>query len=331
MCPVRHTPRLESERCEELLRRLEDAVQEGDHSCVQNILPQWIMNASAAGHKEPDVQLSLDMLMQSAARSNHGDTVSFLLASGAQIETLTTLPAVEGGATDSLQVFLSNGWDINADDPAFSTPLINAIHTNDKHLVQWLLDRGADPNLAGQKGNLSLTVKKSVVGTLFVSRPLDAAAAMCNQDIFELLLDYGAKIEECNALHSVSGYLMLEEEIRLPMIDFLLRKGMNINAIALDNDEEFLEKYRATRSRGTPLHFAARWKNLVVARHLIRNGALRDAKDSGDRIEGKTGFTPLRWLESSAGYRGHSVELELRDLLTGGDDAIKDSDLLKGS
>lgn len=69
-------------------------------------------------------------------------------------------------------------------------------------------------------------------------------------------------------------------------MQFLIDKGMDVNA--LETYEEGSIYAGKRRAMGTPLHYAARWKNLKAIKFLLENGA--DSQLDGAGI-GK----PLDW------------------------------------
>lgn len=303
------SPVPESESCKIKLGRMKKAVRNGDLSSVQTDMPGWRADALAAGCEATYITDNLRTLLYNAALLNRSQIASYLITEDTEMQGYITNAAVRTAAIETLQTFLEHGWGVNADDPVHGTALISAINQRNKVLVLWLLDHGADPNLRCFKERMDVMTTKSIIGTPVSSRPLDFAAGSGQPDMFDLLIDRGAELDACNALHYAAADISREGERRLSTIDFLLEKGMDINKIELESDDQWLKQYR--RRRGTPLHYAAKWGSMPVAVHLISKGARRDARDSGQ--DG----TPLDWAEWYARDTEIPVEEDLRTLLVG--------------
>lgn len=109
--------------------------------------------------------------------------------------------------------------------------------------MRWFLEHGADPNIHGSKGEC----------------PLDVASSSLSLNAVELLLQYGAKIENSNALHAAAG-ARREDPRFILMMGYLLDRGADINALEYQaNLEPFQQKMRRnpTVALGTALHEAA--------------------------------------------------------------------------
>ncbi len=134
-------------------------------------------------------------------------------------------------------------------------------------MVQWFLDHGADPTAGGGPG----------------SSMLDVAAANSSTDILDLLISYGAKLSESDALHSAAGYVKVAGEERVKMMEHLLNLGMEINAIER-------RKFPPGRKKGqgTPLHSAVYAQTTKRILLLLEKGADR-------KIVNTLGQTPLEY------------------------------------
>lgn len=130
------------------------------------------------------------------------------------------------------------------------TPLLEALHENQKHIVSLLLDRGADVNV---KDKLGVTA-------------LHYAAKQGHAYIAELLLAEGANVDAADwtgetPLHAaVSGG-------QKDVVVLLLAEGADVNA---ENEKG-----------GTALHIAARAAYSEVAEILVAHGADVNARDKG--------------------------------------------------
>lgn len=103
---------------------------------------------------------------------------------------------------------------------------------------------------------------------------LDVAAACSSIEVFDVLIEYGLKLEDSDALHSVASAIEGPPG-RLDMMTHLLTLGMNINAI---------EKVGAPESRGigrgSPLHSAAYVELEEHVAFLLENGADKTIKNT---------------------------------------------------
>ncbi|KAL9622804.1 MAG: hypothetical protein Q9160_002923 [Pyrenula sp. 1 TL-2023] len=302
-------PVSEPESCKVKLGIMKNAVRNADLSQIQTYMPEWRMDALAAGCEVTYITDNLRTLLYDAAFLNRSQIASYLVTQGTEMQGYITNAAVKTAAIETLKTFMELGWDVNADDPVHGTALISAINRQNKALVLWLLDQGANPNLRCFKERMNVMTNKSISGTPVSSRPLDFAASSGQLNIFDLLIDRGAELDACNALHYAAADISREGGRRLLTVEFLLEKGMDVNKIELENDEQWLKQYR--RLRGTPLHYAAKWGSIPMTTHLISKGAQRDALDS-DR-DG----TPLDWAEWYARDTEIPVEEDLRTLLIG--------------
>lgn len=307
--------------CRIMLSAMHNAVRTNDVSQMRSVLPQWRSNALAAGFEPSYIHDELQSLLFDAARWNRVKIVSYLICcsgGAASIKSHITNIAVEMASIETLEVFLDNGWSIDSDSRCDPTPLYSAIAKDNLSLVRWILDHGADPNIPSFKPYMHILISKSTIGRSISMWPLDVAARCCSSsEFFDLLLSCGANFNICNALHAVSAKVQRDNHNKqLATIDFLLSKGLDVNKIEFEGNEAFLEQYDGvSMRRGTPLHYAAWVGNVPVARHLIRNGAKRDATDS------KGDGTPLRWAKSCAQDTEYPIDEELRALLTGAIDA----------
>jgi len=136
----------------------------------------------------------------------------------------------------------------------------------DEQVTRWLLDHGADPNLGapmwGDFPNDGPANPNS-------HQALNHAANLPTYAIFDLLVERGAKIKNCTALHSAAASSRTDIE-RSSMMAHLLELGFDVNG--LDN---VLGPYRY----GTPLHYAIRMKNIGSVRFLLEKGANPDLKN----------------------------------------------------
>ena len=77
-------------------------------------------------------------------------------------------------------------------------------------LWKWFFEHGADPNL----------------GPLYLSK--DSAPTPDSGSVFDLLLHYGAKLENSQPLHMAAA--SQEESGSIQMMEYLIGKGVDVNA-----------------------------------------------------------------------------------------------------
>ena len=179
------------------------------------------------------------------------------------------------------------------------TPLFQAAIKDHKNVVQFLLDRGADPNKADNYGQT----------------PLHYAALRGHKDVVKLLLDRGAQPNMYflgnTPLHEAAcnGYK--------DVVELLLDRGAESNK-------------RAGIDGFTPLHLAARYGHKNVVEHLL------DRRAEPDRVtrDGKTplheacreGYKDVVWLLLARGANPNTTdedgETPLATALTRGHRAI---------
>jgi len=118
---------------------------------------------------------------------------------------------------------------VDARDGKGDTALIIAINRGDSDWTAFLLNKGADPNLASSKSG---------------DTPLMAAARIGFEDAAEWLLSLGAKVDGTNKLGETP--LIVAVQLRqIPMIKFLLNHGADPDKV--DAAQGFSARDYATR------------------------------------------------------------------------------------
>ena len=125
-------------------------------------------------------------------------------------------------------------------------------------------------------------------------KPLDFAAALCSVDILVVLLDHGACLDQSNAMHAAAGSSATD---RFPIVQCLLDRGMDVNALEFARDREFASVWGGVRAFGTPLHYAFERGNRDMVKFLIERGAHEQLRDPLLRR------TPAEWAELGSHYR----------------------------
>jgi len=117
----------------------------------------------------------------------------------------------KGDGGKAAQLLTDHPTIINARDGKGDTALIIAINRGDSDWTGFLLNKGADPNLASSKTG---------------ETPLIAAARIGFEDAAEWLLDLGAKVDGTNRQGETP--LIIAVQLRqIPIIRFLLDHGAN--------------------------------------------------------------------------------------------------------
>ncbi|CZR67757.1 uncharacterized protein PAC_17656 [Phialocephala subalpina] len=182
----------------------------------------------------------------------------FLLARGAEITSAVVGSAVKARSQAIFKLLVDHGWQVNAPFGAGHVVLPKVV--GDKQLTRWLLDTGADPNLgAPMWGDIQTDSPPNPNS----HEALNRAAGISSMAIFDLLVQHGAKIENCSALHSAAASQSREAEC-VSMISHLLDLGFDVNG---------LDDVHGPYAFGRPLHYAVRSRNLGSVRYLLERGA----------------------------------------------------------
>ncbi|VDM16949.1 unnamed protein product [Hydatigera taeniaeformis] len=224
-----------------------------------------------------------------ASKEGHLPIVRLLLDHHAIIDAKTNRGntalhiASLAGRSEVIRLLVERGADVNAKSQNGFTPLYMAAQENHVDIVEYLLNNGADQALATDDG----------------FTPLAVALQLCHDAVVSLLLerDAGGK-----------G--------RLPALHVAAKKD-DVHAVSLLLANNDVNVNHASTRGFTPLHIAARYGNLKVARLLINNGADVNycAKDS---------ITPLhlaaKWGKAEMTQllidRGAQLDARTRDGLT---------------
>ncbi|KAH7083461.1 ankyrin repeat-containing domain protein, partial [Paraphoma chrysanthemicola] len=165
------------------------------------------------------------------------------------------------------------GYDVNTSILEGVVLLGMVVARNDEASIRYLLDRGADARLGPPlqyPGGPPMSIRAEANSY----QMLNAAAAHCTPDIFTLLLSHGADVRCCTALHCAAGSYRGAKPDRVPsssrilMLEYLLSLGLDVNAL----DDDIVQTHMSYHW-GTPLHYAARRRNVEEARWLLDHGA----------------------------------------------------------
>lgn len=197
--------------------------------------------------------------------------VDFLLSEGVHHGDFPVEPAVRSRAFQVLELFLRNGLDINqplarCEPSVLSVPIC----TDDKEMVTWLLDHGADPN---SRCDWDLT-------------PASFAMYTAPLETINYLLQRGA-----DPLHGelLQCAIVREKPNGLDIVRQLVAQGAPIDEIKYANDPKSYYQRRPF-GFGTPLHRAAELGRVDIVKYLLEKGA------NPFKLDVK-GHTPRFWAE----------------------------------
>ena len=114
----------------------------------------------------------------------------------------------EGKNDDAVTLFKGNPTLVNARDLDGQTALIAAIDNRDRQWAGYLLQQGADPNLAGKQGET----------------PLLAAARVGFEEAAEWLVGLGAKVDAANR-GGETPLIIAVQRRQLPIVRLLIKSG----------------------------------------------------------------------------------------------------------
>lgn len=215
-----------------------------------------------------------DLASRSAPRPvvNLGRKVLRRIQEGDFFRSSTTegfLVAASKGKIKYLERFLREGFDVNSKDSGGRTPLYFAVAGGHRAAVEFLLARGADPNIQTQNANLT--------------NPIHVALVDGRLDIAEMLVSAGANV---NALTSQgispAQVVMRYEAGGLPPRKAMERREKSVQFL-LDNGANI--SFR-THDGSTLLHYASSMGHLEVVKVLVEVGMPLGVKNN----EGKTAF-----------------------------------------
>jgi ankyrin repeat protein len=151
-----------------------------------------------------------DTALMFAARSGDLESARLLLAAGAKVDDTdawgvsATALAAHGGHTELVEFLLDKGADPNAAGAGFA-PLHVAIMRRDERMVTALLSHGADPNLPlknwtpTRRTSKDLNFEPELVG----ATPLWLAARFTQPNVMRLLMQKGADLKFVHKSHRI--------------------------------------------------------------------------------------------------------------------------------
>lgn len=196
--------------------------------------------------------------LMNAAYQGHADIVKLLLKKGAHIDTAnrTGWTALNSAADQGYFHIVQSLLDHGADPDKYS-PLVKALRRGHNDIAVLLLDKGASPDEEASRP--------------IANTPLGDAAARGNNEAIALLLEHGADINCLNTKRQTPlMHAVLQGQTET--VELLLSKGAYINA--------------PDRAGRTPLHLAASQRNPKTVELLLDKGLDINCTDS-------QGQTPL--------------------------------------
>lgn len=243
---------------------------------------QVFSHACSTGHLESVISLSADphapsntyylnFGLISAIINQQLEVIRYLLSHGAIIDTSITAMAVKAASLPVFEILLSHGWDVNTSFMGGHTALTNLLHN--LSLTRWLLSHGADPNLGPPLSPQPDASPLSDSGAV-----LDTAASIASPEVFALLLQHGAKLQNSLPLHAAAASTSKSDGESIPLMEYLLELGVDING----SDEA-----RGFAALGTPLLYAIRERMIQRVEFLL-------SKRADVRVTGRGGVTALQ-------------------------------------
>lgn len=173
--------------------------------------------------------------------------------------------------------------------------------------MTWLLEHGADPNKADDRRPRPRPFRCFVAHS---TTPLDWAAEFSDVEMIDLLIHYGARLDQSNALHVAANAEEDEEDFdedRIPMMRHLLGLGVDIDAVMYEDRER--PRDVTNWALGTALHYAAVRALPRRVEFLLQCGANRE------RPTTHRNDTPLDWINRNTRWHCKPEMEETRILL----------------
>jgi ankyrin repeat protein/beta-lactamase regulating signal transducer with metallopeptidase domain len=241
-----------------------------------------------------------------AAQEGHKDVVELLIGKGAEVNAKNNWGSTPLHCTADKEVaklLIAKGADVNAKDDDSATPIGVAITSpptaGHKALVTLLVSEGAEVapiHLAAYFGDvekverfLNQGVNVNAEGP-YTGTALHIAAGAGQTDVVELLLAKGADVNATVQGGATALHCVALSKAKADVAKLLLENGADVNA-AWRNEEGLPGRAIG----GTPLHLAAIFNELDLARVLIAHGADVNSK-SWRLAPSMEGFTPLTAL-----------------------------------
>ncbi|KAL8814655.1 MAG: hypothetical protein Q9223_006139, partial [Gallowayella weberi] len=254
-----------------IVEALEAAVTRDDLPKINEILSRWNYHLApnVSSTSATDDRWPLEVLVAKAIEQSKPAMVSRALDLGLKLGRFHIERALDNPSAEVFQAFHDHGWDLNA--PLSETePPVLAYVIQDENLVQWFLSQGASPNIAPPR---------------LARTPVMAAGVYGSLNTMKLLFAHGAL--NLDVLQSAAESPIAD---RLPIMEFILEKGADIDAVKWRHHQPSFEAFSALEL-GTALHYAAKNGYVDRVELLLRRGADKSVLDS-------TGRTALQLAEA---------------------------------
>lgn len=207
--------------------------------------------------------------LMAASEVGNGEIVQLLLDKGASVNTKDSseytalLIASESGHTEVVQLLLENGANPDVKTAKGKTPLADAIRRGHKEIIQLLLEHHANANMLGPQwdfpSSLEIIFQVDKGGITFapvkMQTPLMLAVEAGDKDVVELLLQYGANIDE----QDTEGYTPLLHAVRFgdkEIVKLLIMSGADSQIVTHSGRNIIME--------------AIRWHGREMAEYIVK-------------------------------------------------------------
>lgn len=232
--------------------------------------------------------------------------------------------AIAFGDIETIDVYLKEHpeWLVSAPTRYSTPPVIDAIAANQKDVLLYLLQRGANLDVSTIEGDKPLSVailqkNKDMIRLLIDlginvnglgsvkkdTYPIEYAIEKSDVDIVKLLLDLGADVNCVNVMRNSESPLHFAVKLKKKeIVQLLVERGANLNLrnkdgksslfMAVEIGEKEIAEYLiqqgadleiTDRLRYTPLFIAVEKKNEEMARWLLEKGANIQVRDKNGR------------------------------------------------
>lgn len=215
--------------------------------------------------------------------------------------------AIRNGNMKEIKKIAANIKNVNVNPSYCNYPLIEAVEANNKEIVEFLLEKGADINIinVGKGENaLHVAIRRGFtdMAKFLLEKGAKVNAGFCpvlyyaaqkgNKEIIDLLLSKEAKVKNIYMASAIGNKKLVEK---------LLAEGKQINKAdmcgfsalhyAVINGQEKIAEYliengadisqREESGGNTPLHLAVKYKQRKIVEFLLSKGADINAPNNG--------------------------------------------------